>query len=251
MIFLDTHESEELFCALSARTEVIRSELNERDIADVFWVGLDGTHQIEMKATGEILDNIEHVEGQLVRQYFSAQHSKLLVRGVVGMFPDKSIAEYVDHGKKGMHQRYNHKYYMPFASYRGWLNALDYVGIRVIEVPNMDVAVVAIMAEYEHSMREDHETLQGYYREKVVIKDKNPHVLALMYLSLAYGWKIGYEKSAALIDYFVTLGQVLRADQGELCTVKGIGPTIAKRIVENQWGEGIKPEFSLPEVQDA
>jgi hypothetical protein len=245
MIFLDVHESEEIETLLKARTQVVRAPLNERDIADIFWVGLDSTHQIEMKATGEILDNIEHVEGQLVKQYYSAKHSKLLVRGVASMHHDYSTRGYDKRGKFFVN---TYKYRTSYHSYRSWLNSLDYCGVRVIEVPTMEDAAVAIMCEYDYSQREDHNTFKHYYREKIRIPSKNPQVLALMYLSLAYDWKIGYEKAAALIKRFGTLHIVLTTGTDNLQTVKGIGPTIAKGIMQNPLGVGIKSKSKLPEV---
>ncbi|KKM67750.1 hypothetical protein LCGC14_1467950 [marine sediment metagenome] len=245
MIFLDVHESEELEVLLAARIQVVRAPLNERDIADIFWLGLDGTHQIEMKATGEILDNIEHVEGQLVRQFYSAKHSALMVRDVVSIHHDYSARGYSKRGKFFVHT-YSHR--SSYHSFRSWLNALDHVGVRVIEVPTMQDAVVAIMCEYDYSMRTDHSTFKKYYREKIRIPEKNPQILALMYLSLAYNWNIGYEKSAMLIGALGTLNGVLNADSKTLCAVKGIGPIIAKKIMLNPGGQGIVSKSKLPEV---
>lgn len=245
MIFLDVHESEELEVLLSYRTKVVRAPLNERDIADIFWLGLDGTHQMEMKAAGEILDNIEHVEGQLVRQYYSAKHSKLLVRGVVSMHHDYTTRGY---DKRGKFFVSTHPYRTTYQSYRAWLNSLDHVGVRVIEVPTMEDAVVAIMAEYEYSMREDHNTFKHYYREKIRIPEKNPQILALMYLSLAYNWGIGYEKATALIEKLPTLAFVLDAEEKTLCSVKGIGKVIARKIMQNPCGGEIVSKNKLPEV---
>ena len=245
MIFLDVHESEELEALLAARVQVVRAPLNERDIADIFWLGLDGTHQIEMKATGEILDNIEHGEGQLGEQYYSAKHSKLLVRGVASMHHDYSTRGY---DKRGRFFVNTYSYRTVYHSYRAWLNSLDHVGIRVIEVPTMEDAVVAIMCEYDYSMRTDHNTFKKYYREKIRIPEKNPQILALMYLSLAYNWNIGYEKAAALIERFKNLDTVLDTDPKVLCEVKGIGKIIANKIYMNPMGEGIASKSVLPEV---
>lgn len=247
MIYLDTYESEELAKLLRARIQVVRTNLNDWNKADIYWTGADGTHQIEMKSTSEVLGSFEHVEGQLAKQYYSADHSKLLIRGIIAK---ESWSE----NKSSSFERKSEKFFVRtrtdshvYYGYRAWLESLDKAGIQVVEVPDMPEAVDAIMALYNASVKEDSQALKRYYREKIQIPEKNPHILALMYLSLAYDLKIGHNRATALIEKFSTLYDVLDASPRELCEVEGIGKSTANNLCM-RWVQKHYSKQEVPEV---
>ncbi len=234
MIYLDVHESDELESLLKARTEVVRLPLNESGYADIFWVGLDlQTYQIEMKSSAEILGNYDHVEGQLAKQYYSASNSVLLIRGVIAhhdLYKSRNTTSFPRMNDKFFVRTYSVK--SPYYGFRAWIEGLDKAGIHVVEVPDMSEAVDAIMAMYDYSLKTEHLSLKRYYREKITLPEKNPHILALMYLSLAYDLHIGYDRAACLIEQFGTLHEALSATPGLLSSVKGIGKTTAKNLTQ-------------------
>lgn len=226
MIYVDTNESDELLAAIQSYEPATRYPLNIRGLADIWWAGLDGLHQVENKAVGEIFDNLDAVEAQLQKQYNYADFNTLLIRDIA--VPDKSgkAVQWRVEGKPKRVRKSKTFYY----AYSAWLEALRVSAIDVIEVANLDCVVQRIVSMYRNSMRTDHEILRRPHRPKITIPEHNPHVIALMGLSIAYGLGIGANKARKLIAQFGSLYAVLHASSDELCVVEGVGSVIADKL---------------------
>ncbi len=241
MILLDTFESlefEDLLTYLGV--EVARYPLNEKGMADLWWrsptTGL--SYQWEHKQVTEIINNYEHVEGQLKKQYPNADASGLIIRCVadplysgLGAFNRQSL------GSKyfRMNRRYDNASYY---TYRTWLDGLDAVSIRVVEVPSLEAVAYTIAAIYRGTIKQPDErkTFKRYLRTKIELQVENPDIKALMALSLVYGLGIGEVRATALVERFGTFLGVLRASEGNLTQVAGISKGTATKLKE--WYNG-------------
>ena len=233
MIYLDVFESPKLEELIAQTTDVVRVPLNEHGYADIYWQGIQGdTHQIENKDISEVLDNKDHVEWQLQKQYGKTTEHILMIRGIVFPTKDGVSGMRLIHTKRGPMYVLGHRYHTSYYAYRSWLEGLDKAGIRVVETPDIFSTANNIVAMHSYAQRTEHHTLQGYYRPPIVIAEHNPHVLALMGLSFAYDLKIGELKATTLIERFGTMMGVLNASEKDLTSVKGIGKVMARHLKE-------------------
>jgi len=236
MIYLDIYESDNLASYLSRQLEVVRRPLNSMGLADIWWVDIYAdTHQIEHKSVNEILDNQDAIEEQLSRQYPNAKHNYLLVRDLA--VPNKRGGTSVYTHTKGFKTRWRtpSSYY----KYSAWLEAIRATGIDVIEVPDLEAGAMRVISLFNVTMHPEHKTLRRHIKPKICIPNKNPHVIALMCLSSAYGLGIGEDKAKRLIDKFGTLYKTIKATKEELCQIEGIGKLIAQKL------------FTLPRDKEA
>ncbi len=232
MIYLDVFESDKLEQLLAQDVEVTRMTLNDNNMADIWWAASDGqTYQWENKAVSEIMGDMDHVEAQLQKQYYQADHCGLVIRDVA-LPTNASVVSMVHTRAKKDWFVPKHTYSIPLSRYRSWLVGIDGAGVKVVEVPNIVATARHIVAEYKYSNTPAHLTLTRHHRTKIVIPERNPHIIALMGLSIAYGLNIGETKARALVDRFGTMAAVLKADPKELMEIPGVGKTIVAKLKE-------------------
>lgn len=230
MIYLDVHESDQLETLIAQNVEVARVPLNEQGKADIWWAAQDGqTYQWENKSVSEVLGDMDHVEAQLQKQYPNADHCGLIIRDVAVPADGTTLHMVHTRTKKDWFiSKRKHKF--AYSRYRAWLVGLDSVGVKVVEVGNTTAVARHIVAEYKHSNTPSHSSLRKYHRARITLSEKNPHVLALMGLSHAYGLGIGESKAKALVEKFSTLSGVLLAPVDELMKIPGIGAVITAKL---------------------
>ena len=232
MIYLDVFESDKLEQLLAQDVEVTRMTLNDNNMADIWWAAEDGqTYQWENKAVSEIMGDMDHVEAQLQKQYYQADHCGLVIRDAAVPTQASTLSMVHTRTKKDWFVS-KHLYNVPFSRYRSWLVGIDGAGVKVVEVANLVATARHIIAEYKYSNDSVHLSLKRHNRTKIVIPERNPHIIALMGLSIAYGLNIGETKARALVDRFGTMAAVLRADPKELMEIPGVGKTIVTRLKE-------------------
>jgi len=230
MIYLDVFESDKFEQLLAQDVEVTRMTLNDNNMADVWWVANDGqTYQWENKAVAEIMGDMDHVEAQLQKQYYQADHCGLIVRDVA-LPKNSNVVSMVHIRTKKDWFVPKHTYSIPYSRYRSFLVGIDGAGVKVVEVANIVATARHIIAEYNYSNTTDHTSLKKHHRTKIVIPDRNPHIIALMGLSIAYGLNIGEAKATALVSKFGSMAAVLKAPDSELLEIPGIGSTIVGRL---------------------
>ena len=232
MIFLDVFESDKLEQLLAQDVEVTRMTLNDNNMADIWWAASGGqTYQGENKAVSEIMGDMDHVEAQLQKQYYQADHCGLVIRDVA-LPAQASVVSMVHIRTKKDWFVPKHTYNIPYSRYRSWLVGIDGAGVKVVEVANVVAVARHIIAEYNFSNSAENLSLKRHHRTKIVIPDRNPHIVALMGLSIAYSLNIGETKARALVDRFGTMAQVLKADPKELMEIPGVGKTIVAKLKE-------------------
>lgn len=230
MVYLDVYESDRLERLLAQNLRVVRMPLNEQGKADIWWMAGDGqTYQWENKSVAEVLGDMDHVEAQLQKQYYNADHCGLIIRDAA--IPLDGATLHMAHQRTKKDWFISKRVFKPaYSRYRSWLVGIDGAGVKVVEVGNLTAVARHIVAEYTWSNSPEHESLRHYHRTKIVIEKRDPHVLALMGLSLAYGLNIGETRATTLIGKFGTLAGVLRASAEELMSVNGIGADTASRL---------------------
>ena len=232
MMYLDVFESDKFQQLLEQDVPVTRMTLNDNNMADIWWAASDGqTYQWENKAVSEIMGDIDHVEAQLQKQYPNADHCGLIVRDVAVPAQARTLAMVHVRTKKDWFVS-KHTYNVPYSRYRSWLVGVDGAGVKVVEVANIVATARHLIAEYKYSNQPEHDTLKKHHRSRIIIPERNPHVLALMGLSFAYGLGIGETKARALVDRFGTMAAVLKAPDKELLEIPGVGGTIVGRLRE-------------------
>lgn len=107
--------------------------------------------------------------------------------------------------------------------FKAWLLQLDKSGITVFNSINYVDTAVSLVAFYQNLQKTEHTTLQRYYKPRITIKGRNPHVQALINLSSAYKLDIGEVKATALIDKYLCLANLFFAERADVETVEGIG----------------------------
>lgn len=237
-ILIDIFEPSENLAALSQVTTTIRASLNTQDKADYYWAACDWhTIQIERKQCAELLGDMDAVEAVLNKYIPSADELCLLVEGV--MCPSQfGVDTYVQSPGKPYY-RLAHRFGTEkkpqlglYSKYQSWRWSLDKAGITVYETSCMEGTQKAIAAFYNNSQQSEHTTLKRYLRQKPTQFNANPHVRALMGLSLVYGLGIGEEKAVMLIDKFKSLAMCMLASVDELCQIDGIGKNTARKLRE-------------------
>lgn len=254
MILIDIAEPAEICNLIKQTVPITIAPLNQASMADYRLSGFDG-HSIQVNRTqaGELLSNIDSFEDELRRYYKSADEFYAVIEGIISPYklsairspqdislrplaPPGSLYTYAisDRGYIYDERVYNVSNKM----FKAWLYQIDKAGITVMYTINYVDTAACLVALHENAQKAEHSTLQRYYKPKIRIKPHNPHVVALMALSSAYQLDVGQKKAEALIDYFGTVFNVLIASSGDLQEVEGIGPTIAKKIVNSiQGGE--------------
>ena len=234
MLHVDVFEPPEIEQYIGQVVPVTRTTLNISGLADYFWLDHLGNNiQVERKQWGEILNNFDHIEEQLRREIQGCASTHLLIEGTA-IPTDVGIDVYRYNGK-GYFYRY-HRYGteespQPTLCIRlhSFLWQLDHNGVGIVHTSTQYETAIALAAMYKQSQRTDCQMFQRYIREKPKLNNQNPHVLTLMGIQ---GVELGQKKAESLINKFGTVWNVLNQDVASLCTVDGIGKTIATRLLE-------------------
>mgnify|MGYP001570170407 CR=1 FL=1 len=214
---------------LAQSLEVQITELNLNGFADYMWNAVDGhSIQIERKQAGELLSGLDRVEAQLRRQYDKAQENLLLIEGFI--VPSSGGCQTITPAKDGKVFYLNREYKVNFGGFLDWLYQLDKCGITVL-YPTNGIRGTArqIAALYWNSQKPEHSTLRRYIKQKIYIESQDQQVKNLMGLE---GVSLGETRAKALIDKFGSLWGVVIRDEEELCSVEGIGKTLASQLLK-------------------
>lgn len=228
-LMVDSFEPEQILPMLRQSIPAIVSDLNLSGFADYMFNCMDGhCVQCERKQNGELLGNLDRVEGQLKKQYPKAQENILIIEGFIipaphgcytlKMSKDRKLT-FVDREYKGVN----------YLGLYSWLYQLDKSGITHYFTPDLVGTSILLEALYKNSLRGNHSTLQRYIKPKIYLEEENPYVRSLMGLS---GVNLGEKRAKALIDRFGTFWNVIVQDVDSLCEVEGIGRTIATSLLK-------------------
>lgn len=250
MIFVDTAEPVEIINFIKQSVPVEVSPLNQKSIADYFFIAADG-HRVQLNRTqsGELLGDIDSFEDELRRYYNSAEENYAINEGIISPYkisgghmpsaisakplaPPGSMYAYAVSDKGFIYKE--RAYNVSNKMFKAWLLQIDKAGITVVNTVNNFDTAATIVAFYSNLQKPEwsHSTLQRYIKPKIIVRAHNTHVQALVNLSQAYKLDIGEVKAEALIEHFGSLGRVLLAEVDELCVVEGIGKKTAEKLLE-------------------
>jgi hypothetical protein len=126
-----------------------------------------------------------------------------------------------------------HTFHTPITLYYAWKHRLAMAGVITYETLNWieTARLLATIYKNEQKPPEEHTTLQRIVRPRLQLKEQEPFVRALVYLSAAMKIDVG-EKTATLIaEKFANIGDLYLASVEDLTEIKGIGRITAEKIL--------------------
>jgi hypothetical protein len=225
--------------------------LNQTLRADYYFGGEDGrTRQFNRVQAGELMSDLDSMEDELRRYYNSADESNQIIEGILSPIPlirkNKSIQAVSIRRGASKTTLFTYKttesgflhgeqaWSVSRSMFYAWLFRLDEAGIRTYYTVNYVDTAILLSAVYRNCMKpeSEHTTLNRYYRPRIYIKEQDPFIKALMFLSRAYQLDIGEEKAKSLATRYKTLYDINMAEVSELCQCEGIGKTIATKLLK-------------------
>lgn len=222
------------------RIEFDFCELNPKGWADAMWVGCDGIYQAEIKGTGEILGDADHLIAQLKAQVPNADQSYLFVYGEMEEAEDgnsyslshekdfKSWERGQDSGLVRHFRRRHHR--TNFIGQRKILWRIRQEGIHVIECKTLKSLALELVNLYDVSQNVGTVFSRILkFREK--IKPDDQRVVSVMSALPGCGEEIG----RALVGRFGSVLATLNAPEEEIAEVllgsgKRIGTAKARQF---------------------
>ncbi|MFA5384170.1 MAG: hypothetical protein WC364_05825 [Eubacteriales bacterium] len=237
MIFRDVFEPQTIHDLIAQTIPVTKANLNhELGIADYYWYCWDDHRtQVERKQIDEILSNLDAVEELLSRELSNdVEETILLIEGDCEPIPGvKSFTQSWKLGKGGKIMVPGHKYALNYKRLQAWLFQLSQAGVVIVRTPHYLATAFTLVALYESSQSEEHGTLNRIIKDKIRIKDVNPHIITLMGIR---NGGVGEEIATALINRYGTACYTLSRDLDELADTmigdKRLGIIRAKKLLK-------------------
>jgi len=252
MILVDNSEPEELISLLRQSAPVSIMTLNQTRRSDYYFGGEDGkTRQFSRKQAGELLSDIDNAESQLRDYYESADENYQIVEGLISSVPLTRRNRSLDaisvrrqarptnmFSYKVAESGYiydEHVWNISSAMLYAWLFQLDQVGITTYYTENYVGTARLLAAIYKNCQKapEEHTTLQRYIKPRIVVKDQDPFIKALMALSLAYQIGIGEDKAVKIATRYHSVLDIVMSEPEELCEIEGIGKKTAEKLLQS------------------
>ena len=237
IIFRDVYEPLTIEELISQSVPCTMKNLNhELGIADYMWFACDGHRiQVERKQIDEVLTNMDSVEELLSRELSNGiEETILLIEGDCEPIPGIRFATQswkLARGGKVMVP--SHKYNVSYKGYQAWLYQLDKAGVTIVRTAHYLATAITLVAMYESSQNPAHQTLRRYIKDKITIKDSNPHVITLMGIK---GGGCGEEIAKALIDRYGTAHYTLTQNVDDLAETlvgdKRLGQVRARKLLK-------------------
>lgn len=249
-ILIDSSEPKEIEELLMQSVPVSRMPLNQTSRSDYYFGGEDGkTRQFGRVQAGELLANVDSMEDELRRYYENADENYQVIEGLISSTPltrrSRSLSAISVRRQARPTTLFTykvaengfiydeHSWDVSASLFYAWLFGLDQGGVRTYYTENYVATAKLLVAIYKNCQKppEEHTTLQRYIRPRIIIKEQNPFVKALMALSLAYGLNIGEDKAAKLAKRYHNIFDVAMSNMEELCLVEGIGKLTAEKLL--------------------
>ncbi len=255
MLLIDSNEPDNIVKLLQQSCPVTVQHLNRALMSDYWFANYEGKRlQFSRKQAGELVGNIDEAERQLASYYGNADKNYQIVEGIIS--PDrlkiKKAAVPLDaHGGSASTRDLGAKLYCykvepggyiekghSFSAFNdsllyAWTHRLAEAGIITYNTINWVGTARLLSAIYrnEQKLPENHSTLQRVVRPRIHIKEADPFMKSLLFLSNAYQLGIGEKKAKALADRFVCILDIATASVSELVEVEGIGKKMAEKIL--------------------
>lgn len=257
MLLVDSNEPANLIKLLRQSCPVTVANLNIAKMSDYWFANYEGKRlQFSRKQAGELVGGIDEAEKQLADYYYNADENYQIVEGIIS--PDKlkirGAGIPVDsHGYSVSTRDLGAKLFCykvepggyiekghSFSAFNdsllsAWVHRLSKAGIPTYHTINWVHTARLLSAIYKNEQKPpgEHSTLQRVVRPRIHIKEADPFVKALLFLSNAYQWGVGEKKATAIADRFVNIMDIAHASVRELVEVEGIGKTMAERILSS------------------
>jgi len=114
-----------------------------------------------------------------------------------------------------------------------WLHRLTKAGIVTYWTVNWEETARLLMTIYRNEQKppEEHTTLSRVIRPRIQVKEPEPFLKALMFLSNAYQLQIGEVKAKAITEKFCNILDLATSSVSDICAVEGIGRKIAEKLL--------------------
>lgn len=253
MILVDTNEPEDIITLLRQVVPVTVLPINLRKMSDYYFGNPQGeTFQFSRKQAAEVIGDIDEAEDQIRDYYPNATHNFQIVEGIVSPVKFYGI-DVRDHSSPKLTTRdLGGKIFCYRVENNGWIEkghsfsavspAMYYAWIHRLEmagVPTYNTITAAETAKllttiYKNEQKplEEHFTLQRVIKPRIQIRDADPLMKSLLYLSDAYKLRLGEKKSQAICDRFANLYHILISPVEDLAECEGIGIRTAERIMK-------------------
>lgn len=257
MLLVDSNEPDNIVKLLQQTCPVTVTNLNQLHMSDYYFGNYEGKRlQFSRKQAGELVGGIDEAEKQLADYYSNADENYQIVEGFIS--PDrlkiKGAAVPIDaHGvststrdlgarlycykiEPGGYIEKGHSFKAVNDSLLyAWLHRLAKAGVVTYYTNNCIGTARLLSAIYrnEQKLPENHSTLQRVVRPRIHIRDADPFVKSLLFLSNAYRLGIGEKKAKALADRFCNILDIATVSVSELTEVEGIGKKMAEHILSS------------------
>lgn len=252
MILADSSEPANIIALIRQSAEVVVSPLNQSHMSDYFFASHEGKrYQFSRKQAGELIGNIDEAEDQLRDYYEQADVNCQIVEGIISPVRlrgikakahtapstttrDLSASMYCYKVEANGYIEHGHSFSsVPSSMLYAWLHRLEEAGIHTYCTINWVETAKLVVAIYRNEQKplDEHSTLQRIIRPRIFIKDQDPFVKAIMFLSQAYKLDIGEKKATILADKFVNIIDLAIADVDDITECAGIGKKVAKRLL--------------------
>jgi len=257
MLLIDSNEPDNIVKLLQQSCPVTVTNLNQLHMSDYYFGNYEGKRlQFSRKQAGELVGNIDEAERQLADYYTNADKNYQIIEGFISLdkIKIKEAAIPVDgHGfststrdlgaklfcykiEPGGYVEKGHSFSAINDSLlSAWLHRLGEAGIITYHTSNWVYTARLLSAIYRNEQKppENHSTLQRVVRPRIHIREADPFMKSLLFLSNAYQLGIGEKKAKALADRFVCLLDIATASVSELTEAEGIGRKQAEKILSS------------------
>lgn len=253
MILADSNEPENIVKLLKQSAPVVVSNLNLMHMSDYSFGNYEGkTFQFSRKQAGELAGNLDEAESQLVDYYGQADYNFQIVEGIMTPLPIKGI-QVSDHSgglstrdigsgriftyavQPDGHIERGHSFSsVNLPILYAWIHRLAMAGIPTYWTANWQETAKLLVTIWRNEQKppEEHMTLKRVIRPRLQARVVDPFTKSLMFISSAYKLGIGETKAEAISDNFANLLDVATCDESELASCKGIGKTIARKVLK-------------------
>ncbi len=218
-------------------------------ISDYFFGNYEGKRlQFSRKQAGELLGNIDEAEDQLRDYYEQADENYQIIEGIISPVrlaikgkQSHNSTDVTTRGTAGSTYAYRigdnyiseHSYNATVAMLYVWLHRLTKAGITTYWTINWIETARLLMTIYRNEQKppEEHSTLQRVIRPRIQVKEPEPFLKALMFLSNAYKLQIGETKGQALANRFCNILDLATSSVYDIMEVEGIGKKMAERLL--------------------